>query len=245
MGGPSMINDRKNRRTIALAVGVRVGSYTAPVFTGIVESRGKVAFLSPPGHEGSRRIEIETELPVHLLPLGASIAVDGVCLTVVAREVGRFSADLGPETLARTTLGALTAGDLVHLERPLAVGDALGGHLVSGHVDGVGRVVSSVPDGDARVIDIAAPPEIARYVVPKGSITVAGVSLTVNTVEKGVFSVTLIPHTLAVTNLGRQPVGGPVNLEADLLAKHVERSVSAYLAARSPELGLRAGEGRP
>lgn len=232
-----MIDDEA--RGLAQASAIKARRYTACVFTGIVEGLGLVTALAPAGAEGSRRIAIRTALPVHELPLGASIAVEGVCLTVVAREaVGsglhQFAADLGPETLARTTLANLAVGAEVHLERPLSVGDALGGHLVSGHVDGIGRVTASVDVGDARAIEIAAPPDIARYIVPKGSITVAGVSLTVNTVEAGTFGVTLIPHTLAVTTLGQRPVGASVNLEADLLAKHVERSVAAYLAARPP-----------
>jgi len=242
-----MIDDET--RALATAAASRARRYTARVFTGIVEALGVVTALAPAGAEGSRRVEIRTDLPVHQLPLGASIAVDGVCLTVIARDtagpgVHQFAADLGPETLARTTLAGLGVGAEVHLERPLAVGDALGGHLVSGHVDGVGRVTSSVPVGDALALEIAAPPEIARYIVPKGSITVAGVSLTVNTVERGTFGVTLIPHTLAVTTLGRRAVGAPVNLEADLLAKHVERSVAAYLAARVPaSAAASSGEG--
>jgi riboflavin synthase len=210
----------------------QAGRYTAFVFTGIVEALGTVTALSVVQGEGSRRLEVRTALPVQELPLGASIAVEGVCLTVVARGAGSFAADLGPETLARTTLGALSVGDLVHLERPLSVGAALGGHLVSGHVDAVGTVVSTTPAGDALALEIAAPPEVARYVVPKGSVTVAGISLTVNTMVGSVFGVTLIPHTLAVTTLGQRPVGAALNLEADLLAKHVERSVNAYLAAR-------------
>jgi riboflavin synthase len=176
---------------------------------------------------------VTTELDVGSLPLGASIAVDGVCLTVVDRNTGRFAADLGPETLACTTLGALTPGARVHLERPLRLGDALGGHLVSGHVDGVGTLVARRPVGDSLELEITAPVSVASTLVPKGSITVAGASLTINTVVQaqgdGRFGVTLIPHTLAVTNLGALAVGAPVNLEGDLIAKHVDRLVTARL----------------
>jgi riboflavin synthase len=200
------------------------------MFTGIVEARGTVEELEPKG--SVHRVVIATDLPVEELPLGASIAVDGVCLTVIERSAGRFAADLGPETLARTTLGALAVGGRVHLERALKLGDALGGHLVSGHVDGVGRVVARRELGEALELRMAAPPEVVPTLVVKGSVTVDGVSLTINAVEREVFSVTLIPHTLAVTSLGEKAVGAPVNLEGDQVAKHVARIVDSALAAR-------------
>ena len=200
------------------------------MFTGIVESVGTIVELA----EGTatRRLTVATSLPVDRLALGASIAVDGVCLTVVDRAPGRFAADLGPETLARTTLARRRAGDRVHLERPLVVGDALGGHMVAGHVDGVCRIVLTRAYGDARDVDIVGPPELARYLVPKGSIAVDGVSLTVNTVDGGKFGVTLVPHTVAVTALGERSVGAEVNLEVDLIAKHVDRLVAHYVGAQ-------------
>jgi riboflavin synthase len=200
------------------------------MFTGIIEATGTVAALEARG--GGSRLSIATELDVGSLPLGASIAVDGVCLTVVDRAAGRFSADLGPETLARTTLGALRAGARVHLERPLRLGDPLGGHLVSGHVDGVGQVTARRELGESLELEIAAPPAVAGTLVEKGSVTVAGASLTINAVEGDRFRVTLIPHTLAVTTLGQLAVGAPVNLEGDLIAKHVDRLVEAHLDAR-------------
>jgi len=176
-----------------------------------------------PARRGSRRLAVETALDVDSIPLGGSVAVDGVCLTVVARRRRRFEADLGPETLALTTLGERRTGDRVHLERPLRAGDPLGGHLVAGHVDGVGRVARARALGDALELRIAAPAAIAGYLAPKGSVAVDGVSLTVNRVQGATFSVTLIPHTLAVTKLGGLRPGDRVNLEADLLAKHVAR----------------------
>ncbi|HEY4187951.1 MAG TPA: riboflavin synthase [Polyangia bacterium] len=197
------------------------------MFTGIVQSIGKVVTWG--AGVDTRRLVVSTSLPVESLPLGASIAVDGVCLTVVERSQGRFAADVGPETLARTTFVERHEGDGVHLELPLAAGDPLGGHIVSGHVDGVGTVVATRPRGDALEIDLEAPAELARYLTPKGSITVDGVSLTVNTVDGNRFGVTLIPHTMEVTLLGRRAVGAKVNLEADLLAKHVDRLVAHYL----------------
>ena len=199
------------------------------MFTGIVESVGTI--LEVGDGAATRRVVVETSLPVEGLALGASIAVDGVCLTIVDRSEGRFAADLGPETLALTTLIRLKVGDRVHLERPLAVGDALGGHMVAGHVDGIGTIVASHPHGDARDVEVAVPAEIARYVVSKGSIAVDGVSLTVNRVQGNRFSVTLVPHTLAVTLLGQRTAGEPVNLEADLIAKHVDRLVAHYVGA--------------
>jgi riboflavin synthase len=217
------------------------------MFTGIVEARGTVAELRPSGTV--RRIAITTDLDVASLPIGASIAVDGVCLTVVEREAGRFTADLGPETLDRTTLGALAAGARVHLERPLRLGDALGGHLVAGHVDGVGEIVARAEREGALDLEIAAPPEVAPTLVAKGSITVDGVSLTVNVVDGARFKVTLIPHTLAVTKLGDKAVGAAVNLEADLIGKTIERLVANRLAAeadtraaaQAPAAAARAG----
>jgi riboflavin synthase len=207
------------------------------MFTGIVEATGNVAALER--REGGVRLSVTTDLPVGELPLGASIAVDGVCLTVVERASGggagdSFSADLGPETMACTTLGALRPGARIHLERPLRLGDALGGHLVSGHVDGVGTVLARREVGGSLELEIRAPESVVATLVPKGSITVAGTSLTVNTVAGDRFGVTLIPHTLGVTTLGTLAVGASVNLEGDLIAKHVDRLVSARLE-RQPQ----------
>jgi len=196
------------------------------MFTGIVESMGTVESIARAEPERpAARLTVSTGLDLSSLTLGASIAVDGVCLTVVELDPARarFAADLGPETLMLTTLGNLDAGTRVHLERPLRLGDPLGGHLVAGHVDGVGRVARARALGDALELRIAAPAAIAGYLAPKGSIAVDGVSLTVNRVQGATFSVTLIPHTLAVTKLGGLRPGDRVNLEADLLAKHVAR----------------------
>jgi riboflavin synthase len=198
------------------------------VFTGIVEGIGKVeALRAQPG--GSRRIAVSTALEVGKLPIGASIAVNGVCLTVVSRRARRFEADVGPETLRVTTFDGLRAGDRVHLERPLRVGDPLGGHLVAGHVDGVGRIESRRKLGDALALRIAAPAPLAPYLASKGSVTVDGVSLTVNEVDGKRFSVTLIPHTLMATCLGERKTGDRVNIEADLIAKHVARLVKPHV----------------
>jgi riboflavin synthase len=204
------------------------------MFTGIVESLGTVVSVG----EGTdtRRLAIACGLPVEHMPIGASVAVDGVCLTMVERSSGRFAADLGPETLARTTLARLKVGDRVHLERPLAAGDPLGGHMVAGHVDGTGVVVAARPRGEAHDLEVAAPEEIARYIVSKGSVAIDGVSLTVNTTDGNRFGVTLVPHTLAVTLLGQRTKGTAVNLEADLIAKHVDRLVGIYVGADAARL---------
>jgi riboflavin synthase len=197
------------------------------VFTGIVQGLGKVESLRAATGQ-VRRLTVKTDLPVGKLPIGASIAVNGACLTIVARRSGRpssFQADIGPETLAVTTLGTLTAGRRVHLEPALGLGDPLGGHMMSGHVDGTGRILAAKKVGNALALRIAAPDEIARYLFKKGSIGVDGVSLTVNDVDGASFEVLLIPHTLAVTLLGELRPGDPVNLEADMIAKQVARFI--------------------
>ena len=197
------------------------------MFTGIVQGIGKVESLRAiPG--GTRRVTVKTDLEVGKLPIGASIAVNGACLTMVARKHGRpssFSADIGPETLACTTLGALAAGGRVHLEPALRLGDPMGGHMVSGHVDGPGTVISANRQGGTLLLRVSAPAEVMPYVFRKGSIAVDGVSLTVNSVLQNDFEVLLIPHTLASTLLGELRPGSRVNLEADMIAKQVRSYV--------------------
>jgi riboflavin synthase len=193
------------------------------VFTGLIKATGRVAAL------GGGRLRVEaTGLD---LAAGDSIAVDGVCLTAAAVEDGAFEADVMGETLRRSTLGSLGAGDRVNLEPPLRAGDPLGGHVVQGHVDGTGTVDSVTGDGPAQVVRIAAAPELLRYVVDKGSIAVDGVSLTVTEVDGEGFSVSLIPETLERTTLGAAAPGREVNLEVDVLAKYVEKLTAAMGAA--------------
>jgi len=199
------------------------------VFTGIVEGIGKVESLRA-ATSGTRRLTVKTDLDVAKLPIGASIAVNGACLTIVARRSGRpssFQADVGPETLACTTLGTLAAGARVHLERALRLGDSLGGHMVSGHVDGTGRVESARKRAGTLALRVSMSDSLAPYLFTKGSISIDGVSLTVNRVEGSSFEVLLIPHTLAVTLLGELRAGGRVNLEADMIAKQVARFVES------------------
>jgi riboflavin synthase len=197
------------------------------VFTGIVEGIGKVESLRV-GAGDTRRLTVRTALEVGKLPLGASIAVNGACLTIVARRTGRpstFQADVGPETLACTTLGSLGPGMRVHLELALRLGDSLGGHMVSGHVDSTGRVESARKQAGTLALRVAAPDDVAPYLFKKGSIAIDGVSLTVNKVEGASFEALLIPHTLEVTLLGELRAGSRVNLEADMIAKQVARFV--------------------
>ena len=191
------------------------------MFTGLVEALGEVRDIAPDG-PGSRLTIAEPMLAPEL-KLGDSVAINGVCLTVVACSAETFAFQAGPETLRRTNLGELTPGARVNLERALAVGDRLGGHIVQGHVDGVGTIARRERQGDWEVIWFACPPELNRFLVSKGSITVDGVSLTVVDVTDEAFSVALIPHTLAATTLGFKPVSATVNLETDLIAKHLIR----------------------
>ena len=207
------------------------------MFTGIVEALGVVESIQRVELNQAPvvRLVVVTDLPVEAMPIGASIAVDGVCLTIVGRTAGHFAADLGPETLALTTLGTLEPGSRVHLERPLKVGDPLGGHMVQGHVDITGTVVARRPVGAALELDISTPSQVSRFVAAKGSIAVDGVSLTVNTVTGDVFSVTLIPHTLEVTKLADKKPGDPVNLEADMIVKHIDRLMAAQFGGTRNE----------
>jgi riboflavin synthase len=191
------------------------------VFTGIVEEVGRVVEIEV--RPGSSRLTVAAERVLSDLGLGDSIAVNGACLTVVARDPRWFAVEATPETLRRTNLGTLVQGSQVHLERALAANGRLGGHFVQGHVDAVGTVESLRPEGDSVIAAFSAPPEVIRYVVPKGSIAVDGVSLTVVDVMDGQFTVALIPHTQEATLLTTKGTGAQVNLEADILAKYVAR----------------------
>ena len=196
------------------------------MFTGIVEELGTVRAITP--NAGGARIEIDATTVLTDAVLGASIAVNGCCLTVVEFTDAWWAADAVTETLDRTALGALRAGSPVNLERPVRLEDRLGGHIVQGHVDGVGALVArdALADGSTRM-RFRAPTGLLRYVVEKGSITVDGISLTVAAVHDDGFDVAVIPHTLAVTTLGPKAPGDPVNLEVDVLAKYVERLLGA------------------
>jgi riboflavin synthase len=207
------------------------------MFTGIVEGTGTVAALAAAADGSGARLEVAAPWLAGQLGLGESVAVNGCCVTVAEATPAGFAADLVAETLRRTALGGLGAGARVNLERPVALGGRLGGHLVQGHVDGVARVLGGsggalsappVPKDGARAgyeLRIELPPQLQRYVAEKGSIAVDGVSLTVAGVGPGWFAVALVPHTLAVTTLGDRRPGDPVQLEVDVVAKYLERLV--------------------
>ncbi|MEU8530307.1 MULTISPECIES: riboflavin synthase [Streptomyces] len=191
------------------------------MFTGIVEELGEVTAVEKLDDASRFRLRgpVVTEGAKH----GDSIAVNGVCLTVVEFGDGEFTADVMAETLKRSSLGALEVGSKVNLERPMAVGDRLGGHIVQGHVDGTGTILERTPSENWEIVKVALPAQLTRYVVEKGSITVDGVSLTVVEAAEDWFTISLIPTTLALTTLGIKQSGDPVNLEVDVIAKYVER----------------------
>jgi riboflavin synthase len=186
------------------------------MFTGIVEEVGRVCRLD------DHRLQVLGPKVVEDARLGDSIAVNGACLTVVSMEGGEFAVDLAPETIRRTSLGDVSAGDPVNLERPLAVSDRLGGHIVQGHVDDTGRVEAVEPEGDCHIFRIGAPERLMPYIVEKGFIAVDGISLTVVEKEASWFTISVIPYTLENTNLSGKSGGSRVNLEVDIVAKYVE-----------------------
>lgn len=199
------------------------------MFTGIIQAVGKIAALESRG--GDARVRVDTgSLDLADVHIGDSIAVSGVCLTAVARTPSGFSADVSGETLARTTLGQLKPGDRVNLEKALLPTTRLGGHIVSGHVDGVGRVTERREQARSVGLRIEAPAALARYIAEKGSICVDGVSLTVNAVTGAAFDLNLVPHTLAETTLGEFHTGREMNLEVDLLARYLERLLQGTAA---------------
>jgi riboflavin synthase len=197
------------------------------MFSGIISDVGKIALVED--REGGLRLEIATQaLDLTDVKLGDSIAVNGVCLTVIAQKANTFTVDVSAETL-NCTVGLDEADSPVNLEKALCLADRLGGHLVSGHVDGVGEVIEFTDLGESWKLDIRAPLALAKFIAFKGSITVNGVSLTINQVAGSVFSLNLIPHTLAMTNLKHLSAGSRVNLEVDLIARYVERMMQKEL----------------
>jgi riboflavin synthase len=197
------------------------------MFTGIVTDLGRVRAVLPGGDTG---YEIETRYDTGTIAIGASIACSGVCLTAIERGQGWFRVQASAETRARSTLGGWRVGTPVNLERSLKLGDELGGHLVAGHVDGVGRLISEHAEGDSVRLVFEAPAALAPGIASKGSVAVDGVSLTVNEVTGARFGVNIIPHTRAVTSLGSLKVGDPVNLELDLIVRYVARLMGKDLA---------------
>ena len=202
------------------------------MFTGIVEELGEIVAIDH-GAE-SAVIRVRGPLVTSDATHGASIAVNGVCLTVVEKEGETFSVDVMAETLNRSSLGSLEAGARVNLERAMAASARLDGHIVQGHVDGTAQILARVPGDRWEVVQLTLPPELSRYVVEKGSITVDGISLTVSAITEDTFSVSLIPTTLALTTLGHKDVGDLVNLEVDVIAKYVERLLNHRTGVAEP-----------
>jgi riboflavin synthase len=196
------------------------------MFTGIVEHRGSV--VSVERADGAMRLVVDPG-PITGIPVGASVAVNGVCLTAIEGPMGQVAFDLVAETLDRSTLGSLEPGDPVNLERPMPADGRFDGHIVQGHVDGVGEIQAIEPEGEGRRMVVRVPDELARYLVEKGSVTIDGVSLTVAAIEGAEIEIALIPHSLEVTTLGLRTVGEKVNLEIDVLAKYVEKLLSTRL----------------
>ena len=192
------------------------------MFTGIIESIGEIESITP--RSGDVEIVISSpDLDMSDVALGDSIAVNGVCLTAVHKTANSFRADVSNETLAKSTLGTLKAGSMVNLEKALRLGDRLGGHLVSGHVDGIGEVTGRSQDSRSWRFEITPPTELLKYIAPKGSITINGISLTVNSVADGRFDVNIVPHTLQCTTMQELQPGNSVNLEIDVLARYLEQ----------------------
>jgi riboflavin synthase len=206
------------------------------VFTGITAALGSVRRLTRRGEDAI--LEIETSLDLDDVRIGDSIAVSGACLTVTAKAGRIFKADVSAETLSRTTLRNMSTGEQVNLEKALRVGDRLGGHIVLGHVDGVGRIAEIIPRSGSLAFGFSIDPALDRYVVAKGSITVDGISLTVNRCEKNRFYVNIIPHTTAATTLGFKKVADEVNIETDIIARYLERLLAGKKEGAS---GLMSG----
>ncbi|EIL90587.1 riboflavin synthase [Rhodanobacter sp. 115] len=208
------------------------------MFTGIIQTVGRIARLEPRG--GDVRLHVDsTDLDLTDVQLGDSIAVSGVCLTAVTLAPHGFGADVSNETLALTTLGALKPGDPVNLEKALRLADRLGGHMVSGHVDGLGKVVSITPDGRSQRWTFEVPAALARYIAAKGSICIDGTSLTVNEVSGLRFGVNLIPHTVEHTAFRARRAGDAVNIEVDVVARYIERLLSGGEAPKLDEAFLK------
>jgi riboflavin synthase len=201
------------------------GAILKPMFTGLIEDVGKIASLRR--NKRSAVLAVETKLPIGSMKLGASIAVNGACLTVTQKGKNLFTVDVSPETLNRTSLAILGVGSLVNLERPLQLQDRLGGHLVTGHVDGVAVVESIETQGEFTFFTFSVPARLGTFLVSKGSAAVDGISLTINACSRRRFSVAIIPFTLKHTNLRARRVGDKVNIETDLIGKYVQKFVKA------------------
>ncbi len=210
------------------------------MFTGLIEGTGKLKTIEPRGKD--MRLSIQASFDLEGFQTGESVAVDGVCLTVVSWQARAFTVDVSQETLSRSTLGQRSVGDEVNLERALRLGDRLGGHLVNGHVDGKARVMARKQRGDSLVFTFEVDVELGRYIIEKGSVAVNGLSLTVNRCDEQSFDVNIVPHTARVTTIGNWRVGDEVNIEVDIIGKYVERFVRTMQEGNSPsESGVDRG----
>jgi len=194
------------------------------MFTGIIEGLGTVAQIRPVG--GGSRLTVSADFSLEGTGIGDSIAVNGACLTAVSLQGSRFSVDVSPETLSKTTFKSVKIGERVNLERALRLSGRLDGHLVSGHIDGLGTISGKKEQGNAVVVTCTVPEALSRYMIPKGSVAIDGISLTINSCEKDSFSVSIIPHTAKLTTIGLKGAGDAVNIETDMLGKYVEKFLS-------------------
>lgn len=196
------------------------------MFTGIIEGMGKITGIQKTG--SGRRISVEADFDLAGSAIGDSIAVNGACLTVIHLDGNRFQADLSPETISKTTFANIKIGDRVNLERALRLSDRIDGHLVSGHIDGTGILTGRISKDNAIIITINISEHLGHYLIPKGSVAVDGISLTVNHCDKTSFDVSIIPHTASITTIGFKRIGDSVNIETDMIGKYVEKFVSGF-----------------
>ena len=194
------------------------------MFTGIIEGQGTITEIIPTGQ--GKRLTLDADFVLDQTKIGDSISINGACLTVVAIDVKRFKVDISPETLTRTTLGRAKIGNRVNLERALRLSGRIDGHLVSGHIDGMGTIKHKITTGNAIIFTIEVPESLSRYMIKKGSVAVDGISLTINSCSRNSFEVSIIPHTAKLTTIGFNKIGDPVNIETDMIGKYVERFVT-------------------
>jgi riboflavin synthase len=209
------------------------------MFTGIIEGLGTISGISSAGR--GKRLVIDTDFQLHQTKIGDSISVSGACLTVVKIEPRRFEVDVSPETLKTTTFGNAKIGERVNIERAMRISDRIDGHLVSGHIDGMGTIKHRQETGNAVIVTIAVPGALTRYMITKGSVAVDGISLTINSYGSNAFTVSIIPHTATITTIGVKDKGDLVNIEADMIGKYVERFLNRVSSRQNEETVEKTG----